>query len=169
MQAVIPADIEHVPAGKVVRARQTLSAEFEAFRAHVDALGEEFARLDDIGDPGILQLRLESIVERDLVKPARELERGLRRLGMQPVRAVFGIKSLELPAIAALAAQAVNVPPAVGAGGAIALQLVASARAARRAAAEQRTSAAGYFLGLRRELSPVGALARVRRALFGMS
>jgi hypothetical protein len=81
---VIPADIEHVPVEKIVQARQTLSSEFEAFRAHLDGLGEAFARLDGIDDLSILRSRLESMVERDLVKPARELERGLRAPGMQP-------------------------------------------------------------------------------------
>jgi hypothetical protein len=169
VQTVLPADIEHVPVEKIVRARQILHDEFEAFRAHIDALGEEFARIEGIEEPGILQSRLESMAERDLVKPAHELERGLRSLGLEPVRAVFGLKSLELPAIAALAAHTAHISPVVGAGGVIALQLVSATRAARRAAIRKRTSAAGYLLGLRRELNPVGTLARVRRALFGSS
>lgn len=150
-----------------MRARQTLAGEFDAFRAHVDSLREEFARLDAIDDADILQSQLAGMVERNVATPARDLERGLRALGMQPVRAVFGMKSLELPAIAALAADAANVSPVAGAGGAIAIQFVAATRAARRAAAERRTSAAGYLLGLHRQLEPAGVLSRVRRAVFG--
>ncbi|MGW2477898.1 DUF6236 family protein [Streptomyces sp. NPDC001665] len=167
VRTVIPANIEHVPVEKIVRARKALCDEFDAFSAHIEALGEEFALLDGIEDPGILRARLESMVERDLAKPARELERGLRALGMDPVRAVFGLKSLELPAVAALAAHALHLSPIAGAGGAIAVQLLSSTRTARRAATEQRNSAAGYLLGLRRELDPVGTLTRARRALFG--
>lgn len=169
VQAVVPADLEHVTVEQIVRARRTLAAEFEAFRAHVAALGEDFARLDGVEDRGILRSRLDAMVDRDLTRPAAELERGLRSLGMQPVRAVLGMKSVELPVVAALAAEAASVSPLAGAGGAVAVQLVAATRTARREAAERRTSAAGYLLGLRRELDPVGALTRVRRALRGSS
>ncbi len=167
VQTVIPAGIEQVPVEKIVQARRELSDEFDAFRAHVEALSEDFALLDGVEDPGILQSQLESMVERDLTKPVRELERGLRRLGMEPVRAVLGLKSLELPTVAALAAHAFQLSPIAGAGGAIALQLLASTRTARLAAAERRNSASGYLLGLRRELDPIGVVRRARRALFG--
>ncbi|MFF4410361.1 DUF6236 family protein [Streptomyces sp. NPDC001404] len=165
VQAVVPARIAGVPVERIVRARRGLSDEFDAFRAHIDALGEEFAWLDGIEDPEILQSQLRSMIERDLTKPTRELERGLRALGMQPVRAALGLKSLELPAVAALAAQAAHLSPVAGAGGAITLQLFSAARTARRDAAEQRKSAAGYLLKLRRELDPARYRERARRAL----
>ncbi|MFF8287476.1 DUF6236 family protein [Streptomyces albus] len=167
VQTVIPAGIEQVPVEKIVQARRELSDEFDAFRAHVEALNEDFAILDGVEDPDIVQAQLESMVERDLTKPVRELERGLRRLGMEPVRAVLGLKSLELPAVAALAAHALQLSPIAGAGGAIALQLLSSARTARLAATEQRNSASCYLLGLRRELNPIGVARRARSALFG--
>ncbi|MET7334772.1 DUF6236 family protein [Nonomuraea sp. NPDC005650] len=167
VNSVVPAGIEHVPVEKIVRARRTLSDEFDAFRTHIEALNEEFTLLAGIEDRGILNDRMASMVERNLTKSVRELERGLRSLGMEPIRAVFGLKTLELPPIAALAAPSLEVSPVVGAGGAIVIQLLASVRAARRAAAEQRSSAAGYLLGLQRELDPVGAITRVRRTLLG--
>jgi hypothetical protein len=165
LKAVLPDGIEHVPVETIVRARRTLSDEFDAFRVHLEELSEEFSRLEGVEDPGILKARLESMVDRNLTRPVQELERGLRVLGLEPVRTVFGLKSLELPAVAALGAHALSLSPLAGAGGAIAIQLFASTRTARRTAAERRTSAAGYLLGLRRELDPVNALGRARRAI----
>jgi hypothetical protein len=167
LRAVLPDGIAHVPVDTIVHARRTLADEFDAFRAHLDELSEDFARLEGIQDPGILQTQVESMVDRNLTRPVRELERGLRALGLEPVRAVFGLKSLELPAVAALGAHALSLSPLAGAGGAIAIQLFASTRTARRTAAEQRTSAAGYLLGLRQELDPVSTLERARRAISG--
>jgi hypothetical protein len=166
VRAVIPANIEHIPIDQIVRVRKLLSDEFDAFSEHIDAMKAEFALLDEIQDARILQARLESMVERDLTKPTRDLKRGLRALGMDPVRAVFGLKSLELPAVAALAAQALQLSPIAGAGGAITVQLLTSIRTVRRTAKERRNSAAGYLFGVRRELDPVGTLTRGRRALF---
>ncbi|MFJ6918628.1 DUF6236 family protein [Streptomyces sp. NPDC101133] len=169
VQAVLPSGIERVPVEKIIHARKVLSDEFDAFSAHIEALHEEFSLLDGIEDPGILQAQLESMVERNLTKPTRELECGLRTLGMDPVRGVFGLKSLELPAVAALAAHTMHMAPIAGAGGAIAIQLLSSVRTAQRTSAAQRKSAAGYLLGLRRDLDPATALTRARRTLFGGS
>jgi len=166
-QAVVPANIEHVPAEKIVLARRRLSDEFQAFRAHLASLADELTTIGSVEDVTILRSRLELLAERDLVKATHDLERGLQALGLQPVRAVLGLKSLELPAAGALVAHAANLSPVIGAGSAVVFQLVASAGRARREATTQRVSAAGYLLGLRRQLSPAGALARVRRALRG--
>ncbi|MFJ4190583.1 DUF6236 family protein [Kitasatospora sp. NPDC089509] len=163
LQAVIPQDILQVPVEAIVRARRELADEFDAFRAHLQGMGEDFAELGSVEDPAILQARVEAMVNRDLTKPTRELERGLRTLGMTPVRAVLGLKSLELPAIAALSAHALDVSPVAGAGGMIAVQLFSSTRAALRTSAEQRTSAAGYLLSLQREFESAGLLTVLRR------
>jgi hypothetical protein len=165
LRAVLPDGIERVPVETIVRVRRTLSDEFDAFRVHLGEMSWELAQLEEVEDPGVLQARLESLVDRDITRSVRELEHGLRALGLEPVRAVLGLKSLELPAIAALGAHAMNLSPIVGAGGAIAVQLLASIGTVRRTAAEQRTSAAGYLLALRRELDPVSAVTRARRAL----
>ncbi|MFJ9846075.1 DUF6236 family protein [Kitasatospora sp. NPDC101155] len=163
LQVVIPQDITQLPVEAIVRARRELADEFDAFRAHLQAMGEDFAELEAVEDPAILQARVEAMVNRNLTKPTRKLERGLRTLGMTPVRAVLGLKSLELPAIAALSAHALNVSPIAGAGGMIAVQLFSSARAALRTSADQRTSAAGYLLSLQREFEPAGLLTSFRQ------
>ncbi len=163
LKAVIPADLEHVPVDKIVRARRSLAEEFQAFRAHLDGLEEQFAQLGEVEDVGIVQAHVRAMVHRDLTKPMEELERGLRVLGMKPARAVLGLKSVELPAVAALAAHAVGLPTIVGAGGMATVQLMTSIHSARRDARTQRTSAPGYLLGIRREFRATGRIARWSR------
>ncbi|RGC65636.1 hypothetical protein C5N14_27425 [Micromonospora sp. MW-13] len=169
LRSVLPAGLEQVSAQDIVRARRTLAAEFDAFRAHLTGLAEEFARLDGIEDPEILRARLAAMVELDLSGSIRELEQGLRALGLEPIRAMFGLKSLELPTVAALAAHALHLSPVIGAGGMLAVQAFTAVRSARESAGERRTSAAGYLLGLRAQLDPPGALERARRILTGRS
>lgn len=152
VQAVLPQAIEDIPAKDIVRARLRLSDEFDTFRAHLDELGSQFAALDQVADPAVVQARIAAMADRNLSRPLKDLTRGLRSLRLQPIREVIGLRSLELPALAALGAHTVNLPPLLGAGGAVAVQLVASTRSARAAAADQRRSATGYLLGLRREL-----------------
>ncbi|WP_225828569.1 DUF6236 family protein [Streptomyces naphthomycinicus] len=152
VQAVLPHDINDIPAKDIVRARLRLADEFEAFRAHLDELESQLAALGQAADPAVVQARIAAMVDRNLSRPLKELTRGLRSLRLRPVREVITLRSLELPALAALGAHAANLSPVFGAGGAVAVQLVASTRSARAAAADQRRSAAGYLLGLRREL-----------------
>ncbi|MER7848872.1 DUF6236 family protein [Kitasatospora sp. NPDC096077] len=45
LQAVIPQDILQVPVEAIVRARRELADEFDAFRAHLQGMGEDFAEL----------------------------------------------------------------------------------------------------------------------------
>ncbi|MFJ8475624.1 DUF6236 family protein [Kitasatospora sp. NPDC094011] len=163
LKAVVPRGVGDLPVEAIVRARRELADEFDAFRLHLQAMAEDFSELEAVEDPEILKARLEAMVNRDLTGPTRKLERGLRTLGMTPVRTVLGLKSLELPAIAALSAHALDVSPIAGAGGMIAVQLLSSARTALRASAERRTSAAGYLLGLRREFEPAGLLTPIHR------
>lgn len=108
----------------------------------------------------VLRARLEVLAGRDLRQPVAELETGLRKLGLEPVRAVLGMKTLQLPAVAATGA---GLPIAAGQSGLVAAQFVASSIQAYQAAQQRRRSAAGYLLGLHRELSPRGVVDRVRR------
>lgn len=163
IQAVVPAGLESLPVEKIVEARRKLASEFDAFCAHLDSLSEQFTALARVEDPVILRARLEVMVGRDLLRPTADLDRGLRQLELQPTRAVFGLKSLELPAIAAAAVSGVGLPVAAGQAGLAAAQFITSSIYTRQAAEQRRRSATGYLLGLRGELSPVGVVDRVRR------
>jgi hypothetical protein len=77
--------------------------------------------------------------------------------------AVLAMKSLELPAVAAAAASPVGLPVAASQAGLVAAQFIASSVRAHHTAEQQRRSAAGCLLGLRKELSPRGVLDRLRR------
>lgn len=160
---VIPAGLSDVPVERIVRARRTLAAEFDAFRDHLASLADQLGALAQIEDPAILRTRLELLVQRDLRRSTDDLERGLRQLGLEPARAVLGMKSLELPATAAAAASGAGLPIAAGQAGLVAAQLVASGVHSHRQGRDRRRGAAGYLLGLREELNPTGVVDRVRR------
>jgi hypothetical protein len=104
IQAVVPAGLADIPVGRVVHARRALAAEFDAFVTHLEELVGQFSELARIEDEGILRARLEVLVGRDLRRPVDDLEKGLRRIGLRPTRAVPGMKSLALPAVASAAA-----------------------------------------------------------------
>ena len=165
IQTVVPEGLEDIPIAKIVEVRRKLAAEFDAFSAHLDSLSDQFAAFAKAEDPTVLQVRLQLLLERDLRRPTADLDKGLRRLGLQPARAVFGIKSLELPLVASAAVSGIGLPMAVADGGVMAAQILAISVQARRMAAEQRLSAAGYLLGLRKELNPVGVMERLRKTL----
>ncbi|GAA2917252.1 hypothetical protein ACFQZ0_00295 [Streptomyces erythrogriseus] len=111
-------------------------------------LESQFAALDQVTDPAVVQARIAAMADRNLSRPLEDLTRGLRSLRLQPIREVIGLRSLELPALAALGAHTVNLSPLLAAGGGVAVQMVASTLSARAVAADQRRSATGYLLGL---------------------
>jgi hypothetical protein len=163
IQAVVPAGLADIPVGKIVQARRTLAAEFDAFVIHLEGLAGQFSELARIEDEGILRVRLEVLAGRDLRRPVDELEKGLRRIGLRPARAVLGMKSLALPAVASAAATGAGLPVITGQAGMVATQFITSTIQARQAAEEVRRSAAGYLLGLHRELTPATTIERIRR------
>ncbi|MBL7493727.1 hypothetical protein I6A60_33765 [Frankia sp. AgB1.9] len=163
---MVPVRLEAVPVERIVRARRALADEFDAFRQHVEALGDQLADIARTSeDPKILREKLDVLVDRDFRGSTADLERGLRRLGLEPVRAVLGLTSLALPITAAWLPEMVGVPVVVGSAGMVAATVVSSTVRAREQAREHRRSAAGYLLGLREELGPSEVVNRVRRTL----
>ncbi|MCM3920285.1 DUF6236 family protein [Frankia sp. AiPs1] len=163
IQTVVPAGLADIPVAQIVDARRTLAAEFDAFREHLASLNDRFSELTQTEDPAILRARLEDLVEGDLARPLAELERGLRQLRWEPVRAVLGRSSLALPGVFALLPETARLPVVVGAGGMVAATLIGSGARVREEARDRRRSAAGYLLGLREELNPTGVVDRIRR------
>ena len=135
IQAVVPQGLADVPVEKIVQARRILTAEFDAFTTHLDTLADQFATLAHVEDPEILHARLQVLLDRDLRQPMAQLERGLRQVSLEPGRAVLGMKTLELPAVAAAAATGAGLPVAAGQAGLIAAQFIASSIQARQTAA----------------------------------
>jgi len=166
VRTVVPAKIDDIPVDKIIKARRKLAAEFDAFRDHLNALADRLADLGRIKDASVLQARLDLMIDRDLRRPIDKLDRTLRRLDLEPAQAIFGLKSLELPAAAAAAASVVALPPGIGEAGLVAARLVRSGietRARRRQALE--SSPAGYLLGLHKLLTPDGVVERLLRAI----
>lgn len=161
IQTVVPASLENVPVEKIVAARKTLHAEFDAFRDHLESLTDEFTRLAETDDPGILTTRLEALADRHVRAPLAELRRGLRSVGLQPVQATMGIKSLKLPLLPAFAAATLAIPDTAAQAGLLGALILSSAVQAHTAARELRGGAAGYLLGLHRNVQPHSTLDRV--------
>jgi hypothetical protein len=106
IRAIVPGSLADIPVEKIIKARRTLNAEFNVFRDYLSSIENWLAELGQITEIGVLQAELEPKFQHDLLGSASDLERGLRRLGLEPVRAVLGLKSLALPAAAAAATAA---------------------------------------------------------------
>jgi|GEM_PF-4995954 hypothetical protein len=164
VETVVPGGLDSVPVERIVAARRALSEEFDAFRRHLDALNDRFAEVAQAAeDPGVVRERVGLLVEQDFGPATAELERGLRLLGLEPVRAVLGLTSLALPVAVEWAPEVVGLPVAVGSAGMVAATLISSSARAREQARQRRRSAAGYLLGLRTELNPTGVIDQLRR------
>ncbi|MGV9339883.1 DUF6236 family protein [Streptomyces sp. NPDC003688] len=161
VQAVVPASLENVPVEKIVAARKMLHTEFDEFRAHLDSLTDEFTRLAQTDDPGILGVRLEALADRHVRLPLADLRRGLRSVGLQPIQATMGIKSLKVPVLPAAAAATFAIPDTAAQAGLLGVLILSSVVQARTAAQQLRSSAAGYLLGLHRHVHPRSIVDRV--------
>ena len=153
IQTVVPANLENIPAEKIAKVRITLANEFDTFREHLNSLADDFASLVGIENTTVLQARLQMLVDRDLRRPTAALERSLRLFSLEPMKAVLGLKTLNLPAAAAAATSVAGVPVAAGQAGLVTARLVAGAlrsRSQRRAA--MQAGPAGYLLGLKKKL-----------------
>ena len=168
LNTVLPADLGTIPAERIVRARRVLADEFDAFRHHLDALSTSFADLSSSEDPAVLNARLRLAVDRDIRTALNEIERGLRSEGLEPVRAIFSLKTPEVPIVLAVLgttfAGGGGLPKFLLDTGAIAACFVSSASRARAAKSKLRRSPGGYLLGVREELNPHGLIDRIHRA-----
>jgi hypothetical protein len=120
-------------------------------------MADHFAELARIEDVAVLRARLEVLAGRDLRQPAAELETGLRKLGLEPVRAVLVMKTLQLPAVAATAATGAGLPIAAGQSDLVAAQFVASNPASRLIS--QPSNAAAARQAIYRDFTGNSALA----------
>ncbi|MGW2517696.1 DUF6236 family protein [Streptomyces sp. NPDC001617] len=156
LNCVIPADLDRVPVSRIVKARTELAPQFTAFRDHLDELASVFDELDDTKNAEVLRARVEQLAHDKILQDVAHLERGLRDLRLEPVKATLRLKSFELPAVAAAATTALphteSLPALIDAGVVTVCFFTALAQS-RRAAREQRRGAAGYLLGLRDHLT----------------
>ncbi|MEV5506537.1 DUF6236 family protein [Streptomyces orinoci] len=157
LNTVVPGNLEQVPVERIIKARQELAPQFAAFRAHLDDLGGVFADCDGTGNLQILRARVEQLAHDKILQDVADLERGLRQLKLEPVKATMRLKSFELPAVAAAAASAlphIHDRAVLLDAGVVAACFFSAVVDQRRSEQQLRRGAAGYLLSLGDLLTP---------------
>jgi hypothetical protein len=168
LQYARPADLDSVPAEKIVECRENLSEELASFRAYVASQKTELAELAAM-PPG--HRRLEAFaehVEQTVAQPLQRLERGLRLHKLEPTRSLLLAGEIVPPAGLGVVLDAAG-SPAVAAAATAAAVAVGSAwwQVKNIRAAAKANSPVGYLLDARDQLSPRTLADRVRMVLQG--
>jgi hypothetical protein len=168
LQYARPADLDSVPAEKIVECRENLSEELASFRAYVASQKTELAELAAM-PPG--HRRLEAFaehVEQTVAQPLQRLERGLRLHKLEPTRSLLLAGEIVPPAGLGVVLDAAG-SPAVAAAATAAAVAVGSAwwQVKNIRAAAKANSPVGYLLDARDQLSPRTLADRVRKVLQG--
>ena len=164
---VVPANIDQVPARKVVIIRQRYAAELDAFRDEVASMSRELSdQLSMISDPAVFEAYLKQAVRRRFEQPLKDLKKAMRSLGVETAYATVGTK-FELPAAAAAASGAlVGGYPWLAGAGALAFGLLSLRHNAARAREnELQPSNATYLLRVERELAPKSLVGRIASSI----
>lgn len=157
IDAVIPRNLDQVPADKIVEIRRRFSAQFDRWRQYVDEIAAALeTQLQSIESPDILKAYLEDAVKRYSTGPVDDLKRGLADVGIDAAATALDTK-FTVPA-AALA----GVPVAqIAAAGGIALAAANLRRSTQSKAQARQAVPAAYLLGVRETLSPRTQLSRI--------
>jgi hypothetical protein len=164
INAVIPQDLDHVPAAKIVEIRRRFAAQFDRWRQYSDevAAGLE-AELQGVESPQVLQAYLDDAVQRYATGPADDIKRGLADIGLDAATTALNTKFT----VPAAAVTGLVAPPIAAAGG-IALAVTSLRRSALHQAQAKQAAPAAYLLSVRDELTPktwlTQILAVMRRA-----
>ncbi len=111
---VVPADLEHIPAEKIVKLRQTYTEERGLFQAELAQLTGSLAYLGDVKDPHEVEQHLQNEYDKTLAPRLERLRKGLRSANIDTVESAMAV-SFALPAALAAAFTAVGfmlAPPA---------------------------------------------------------
>jgi hypothetical protein len=163
LRLVIPADLDDVPAAKIVQLRSRYAADFDAFHDEVLKLSRDLEpELTELRDRGVLQAYLESAVNTRFRRPLRDLRTALRGLGMDTAFATANTK-FELPAALVAAGGVLYDRPVVAGSGAVAFALLTLGRSATKARSAALTpSASSYLFRIDRKINPRSLLNRIR-------
>jgi Family of unknown function (DUF6236) len=158
VEAVVPRDLDQIPARKIVEIRRRFAGQFDRWRAYADGIGAKLAeQLSDVRSPDILDLYLKDAVRQFATTPAEDLRRGLAADGIDA--ATIAINS-KFQAPAGLAAVGITQPYIAAASGA-ALGIVNLHRATRLKAQARQTAPTAYLLSVQETLTPQTWLARI--------
>src|SRR6266540_7174719 len=119
-ETVVPVDLDRLPVDKIIQIRAEFGSELDGFRGYVTEQVERLAGLKDIRDLSVFQEYLRLEAARTANKQLEQLRERLRSVRVESVRALVNVKSVALPPLAAMAAQAVALSPAVMGGTAVA-------------------------------------------------
>jgi hypothetical protein len=150
IKMVVPADLDQIPAEKILEIRERYGAEFQAFGLTVDQAATDLAQLADVRDPAVIERYLNDEVVSRFIRPTEDLRRQLSGLKLDAATMTINVKT-ELPAAAGLIGGATLAGhPLVAGASAVALGLLAIRRGIRRQrdSALKASPAASYLLHL---------------------
>ncbi|MGW1769232.1 DUF6236 family protein [Streptomyces sp. NPDC002073] len=163
VRCVLPADLRHVPADKIVRLRTQYADEFAVFAAAVEAAAADVVgATQEVTDRTAFELHLQNTFEVHLAQPLESLRKAMNGLKLNTVFTTLTIKpEVSVPG-AGLGWLLGGTTTAVGTG------IAFAALAARQSAARERdtlvaSSPAGYLLRVEKELKPATVLKRASR------
>ena len=161
--AVIPADLDLVPAEKIIEARRRFGQQFDRWRQNVDDVGAALAeQLRAVESPEILAAYLDDAVRQYSTAPVEDLRRGLTEAGIDMADQAINSR-FALPA--GLAAIGLASQPHIAAALGIAAGAVAIRRAGSSKARAASLAPAAYLLSVRETLTPQTWITRVIRAM----
>lgn len=161
--AIIPADLDLIPAEKIIEARLRFGGQFDRWRQNVDGLGTALAQqLRAVESPEVLAAYLDDAVRQYSIAPMEDLRQGLTAVGIDMADQAMNSR-FELPA--GLAAVGLASQPHIAAAAGIAAGAVAIRRAGSRKARATSLAPAAYLLSVRETLTPQTWITRVIRAM----
>ncbi|MGW7087379.1 DUF6236 family protein [Streptomyces sp. NPDC054871] len=164
-ETVIPADLRNVPIEKILDIRAEFGAELDGFREFTAEQVERLAAIEDVRDAGLYQEYLHTEVDRAVRTRLDDLDDCMRSAGLETARALANVRSVALPPVAAVAANAVGVTPALTVPAVVAGCIVGAPLQWRRKRREiAQESPVGYLFQLKRALGPDTLIDKLRKA-----
>ncbi|MGW7075314.1 DUF6236 family protein [Streptomyces sp. NPDC054866] len=164
-ETVIPADLRNVPIEKILDIRVEFGAELDGFREFTAEQVERLAAIEDVRDAGLYQEYLHTEVDRAVRTRLDDLDDCMRSAGLETARALANVRSVALPPVAAVAANAVGVTPALTVPAVVAGCIVGAPLQWRRKRREiAQESPVGYLFQLKRALGPDTLIDKLRKA-----
>jgi hypothetical protein len=161
----VPANLTAVSVDKIIGIRQRYGAEFDAFHDMIAATADELRHeLTGIVDPTILNSYLRQEVNRRFLRPAEDLDKAIRGLGIDTAYVAANAK-FELPtAMVGLGGAMLVDQPLVAGAGAVTFGLLTLGRSFMQKRAETTApSAASYLWRVKRETTRKSLLGRFFR------
>ncbi|MEV0783782.1 DUF6236 family protein [Streptomyces sp. NPDC050423] len=161
---VIPADLRNVPIEKILEIRAEFGPELDGFREFVADQVQQLGAIEDVRDAGLYQEYLHTEVDREVRTRLNDLDDRMRGAGLETARAVANVRSVALPPLAAIAANAVGINPALTVPAVVAGCIVGAPLQWRRKRREiAQESPVGYLFQLKRALGPDTLVDKLRR------